>query len=338
MKMIKILITGGSGFIGTNLINLLISKNKYSILNIDKNTYASNKYLESLKLSSKIYSHAKIDICNYEELKKIIIKFKPDRVMHLAAESHVDNSISGSREFIQTNIIGTYNLLEICRLYLLNLKQSQKKSFIFHHISTDEVYGDLSKKGKPFKEINRYLPSSPYSASKASSDHLVRAWHRTYKLPIIITNCSNNFGPYQHNEKLIPKTILNALKGKTIPVYGNGKQIRDWLFVTDHSDALLKVQKKGKIGETYNIGGNTEKKNIDVVIDILKYLDHIIKIKPKGLKSFQSLITFVKDRPGHDLRYSINTSKIKKELNWKPSISFKKGIKITVDWYLKHYS
>lgn len=336
--MKKILITGGSGFIGTNLINLFISKKNYSILNIDKYTYASNRYLENLKLSKKVYRHVKIDICNYNELKKIIKSFKPDKIIHLAAESHVDNSISGSKQFIQTNIIGTYNLLEISRLYLLNHKQSQKKGFVFHHISTDEVFGDLKIKDKPFKETNRYLPSSPYSASKASSDHLVKAWHRTYKLPIIITNCSNNFGPFQHHEKLIPKTILNALKGKTIPIYGNGEQIRDWLFVKDHVDALLRVLERGKRGETYNIGGNSEIKNINVVKEILNYLDHLIKIKPKGLKSFKSLITFVKDRPGHDLRYAINISKIKKELDWKPKTSFREGIKLTVDWYLKHYS
>jgi len=254
--------------------------------------------------------------------------------MHLAAESHVDRSINAPNDFMQTNIIGTYNLLEISRSYFSELNDEKKKNFRFHHISTDEVFGDLHDTGDLFTEESSYMPSSPYSASKASSDHLVRAWHRTFNLPTLVTNCSNNYGPYQFPEKLIPLTILNALSGKDITVYGDGSQIRDWLYVEDHAIALLEVIANGEIGETYNIGGDSEKRNIDVVFQICNILDKLVTPKDKNFKSFSDLIKFVPDRPGHDFRYAIDSSKLKKELSWNASESFDSGILKTVQWYL----
>ena len=332
----KILITGGAGFIGSALIRHIIDSSNHIVYNVDKLTYASN--LNSLRKIrfSKRYFFKKLDINNTNGVKKIFNKFKPNLIIHLAAETHVDRSINGPSEFIKTNIYGTYSLLETSLNYWINLKEKNKKSFRFHHVSTDEVFGDLAKKKGLFKESSPYAPSSPYSASKASSDHLVRAWHRTFKFPILITNCSNNYGPYQNPEKLIPLVISNALENKEIPVYGNGKQIRDWLHVDDHSRALLKVALKGKVGETYNIGGNNELKNIDVVNTICSILDDLYPLKNKKIKKYRELIKYVNDRPGHDQRYAIDTTKIKKELNWRPKESFKTGIKKTIKWYIKN--
>lgn len=330
----NIIVTGGAGFIGSAVIRHIISSTKHHVLNIDKLTYAGN--LESLQEIEGCprYHFAQTDICDIEQIKKLFSDFKPDLVMHLAAESHVDRSIDGPSAFIQTNIVGTYSLLEAARNYWQNLSEEQKKSFKFHHISTDEVYGDLANTTDLFTEITPYAPSSPYSASKASSDHLVRAWNRTYGLPTIITNCSNNYGPYHFPEKLIPLIILNALEEKPLPIYGDGQQIRDWLFVEDHARALFKVITEGKPGETYNIGGHNEKTNLEVVTTICKILDQL-QPRPNNQK-YADLITFVKDRPGHDLRYAIDAGKIEKELNWKPEESFDTGIQKTVEWYLNN--
>ena len=328
----NILITGGAGFIGSAVVRHIVNTTNNTVLNIDKLTYAGN--LESLKSveQNSRYDFAQIDICDAEAVKKAFNRFKPDLVMHLAAESHVDRSIDGPAEFITTNIVGTYTLLEVARHYWQNLDESKKATFKFHHISTDEVYGDLQGTTDLFTESTSYAPSSPYSASKASSDHLVRAWQRTYGLPTLITNCSNNYGPYHFPEKLIPLVILNALDGKALPIYGKGDQIRDWLYVEDHACALYKVMLEGKVGETYNIGGHNEKQNIEVVKTICKILD---ELQPQAnLQSYESLITFVKDRPGHDLRYAIDASKIDKELDWTPKESFETGIRKTVQWYL----
>ena len=313
----KILVTGGAGFIGSAVIRHIISNTQDSVINLDKLTYAGN--LESLISVSdnERYTFEQVDICYANDLKKVFYEHQPDAVMHLAAESHVDRSIDGPAEFITTNIVGTYTLLEAARQYWQALDQSRKAIFKFHHISTDEVYGDLEGTTDLFTETTPYAPSSPYSASKASSDHLVRAWHRTYGFPILVTNCSNNYGPYHFPEKLIPLVILNALDGKALPIYGKGNQIRDWLFVEDHARALYKVVTEGKVGETYNIGGHNEKQNIEVVKTICHILDEL-KPQENG-QPYESLITFVKDRPGHDLRYAIDASKIANELNWTPS-------------------
>lgn len=330
----KILITGGAGFVGSAVIRHIIQNTPNSVINLDKLTYASN--LESLASVSNNshYNFEKVDICNRSEVNRIFIQYKPDVVMHLAAESHVDRSIDCPAEFIQTNIIGTYNLLEVAYSYWQSLSRQKKQSFRFHHISTDEVYGDLIGTSDLFSETTAYAPSSPYSASKASSDHLVRAWHRTYGLPTIITNCSNNYGPYHFPEKLIPLIILNALEEKPLPIYGKGDQIRDWLYVEDHARALYQVLTQGKVGETYNIGGYNEKQNIDVVKKICQILD---QLSPrKNGQPYQDLITFVADRPGHDKRYAINASKITKELGWKPQETFETGIYKTIEWYLNH--
>ena len=328
----NILVTGGAGFIGSAVIRYLINETNNNVLNVDKLTYAGN--LESLASvnDNPRYQFLHADICDKVAMTKAFDDFEPDIVMHLAAESHVDRSIDGPMDFIQTNIIGTYNLLEVARNYWQNLTEDKKSSFRFHHISTDEVYGDLEGTEDLFTEATSYNPSSPYSASKASSDHLVRAWHRTYGLPIVITNCSNNYGPYHFPEKLIPLVILNALDGKPLPVYGNGKQIRDWLYVEDHARALYLVATTAKVGETYNIGGHNEKQNIDVVKTICTILDNI-KPRTDG-QSYTQQITFVKDRPGHDLRYAIDASKIQQELNWQPQETFESGIQKTVEWYL----
>ena len=330
----NILVTGGAGFIGSAVVRYLINSTDNRVLNIDKLTYAGN--LESLASvnDNPRYQFLHADICDKVAMTKAFDDFEPDIVMHLAAESHVDRSIDGPMDFIQTNIIGTYNLLEVARNYWQNLTEDKKSRFKFHHISTDEVYGDLEGTEDLFTEATSYSPSSPYSASKASSDHLVRAWHRTYGLPIVITNCSNNYGPYHFPEKLIPLVILNALDGKPLPVYGDGKQIRDWLYVEDHARALYLVATTAKVGETYNIGGHNEKQNIDVVKTICTILDNI-KPRTDG-QSYIQQITFVKDRPGHDLRYAIDASKIQQELNWQPQETFESGIQKTVEWYLNN--
>ena len=330
----KVLVTGGAGFIGSAVIRHIIKNTQDEVLNIDKLTYAGN--LESLKeIDQNLrYTFKQIDICDHEALSLIFDEFKPDVVMHLAAESHVDRSIDGPAAFIQTNIVGTYTLLEAARKYWMSLDVEAQQNFRFHHISTDEVYGDLEGTTDLFTETTSYAPSSPYSASKASSDHLVRAWHRTYGLPVIVTNCSNNYGPYHFPEKLIPLVILNALDAKPLPVYGNGQQIRDWLFVEDHARALYKVVTEGVVGETYNIGGHNEKQNIEVVKTICKILD---ELKPQANgQTYESLITFVKDRPGHDLRYAIDATKIQNELGWTPTETFETGIRKTVEWYLNN--
>jgi dTDP-glucose 4,6-dehydratase len=330
----KIIVTGGAGFIGSAVIRHIINNTDDEVLNIDKLTYAGN--LESLKdiNGSAKYSFQQIDICDKEALEQVFNSFQPNLVMHLAAESHVDRSIDGPAEFINTNIIGTYHLLEVARQYWQGLDERNKEQFKFHHISTDEVYGDLECTTDLFTETTAYAPSSPYSASKASSDHLVRAWYRTYGFPILVTNCSNNYGPYHFPEKLIPLVILNALEGKALPIYGKGNQIRDWLFVEDHARALYKVVTEGKVGETYNIGGHNEKQNIEVVKTICQILDEL-KPQENG-QLYESLITFVKDRPGHDLRYAIDASKIANELNWTPTETFHSGIRKTVEWYLNN--
>ena len=330
----KILVTGGAGFIGSAVIRHIIQNTNNQVLNIDKLTYAGN--LESLKEidQNPNYQFKKIDICDADEITKAIEEFQPNAIMHLAAESHVDRSIDGPAAFIQTNIVGTYTLLEAARKYWMGLDAEAQQNFRFHHISTDEVYGDLEGTTSLFTETTSYAPSSPYSASKASSDHLVRAWHRTYGLPVIVTNCSNNYGPYHFPEKLIPLVILNALDAKPLPVYGNGQQIRDWLFVEDHARALYKVMTEGVVGETYNIGGHNEKQNIEVVKTICKILD---ELKPQASgQAYESLITFVKDRPGHDLRYAIDATKIQNELGWTPAETFETGIRKTVEWYLNN--
>jgi len=351
--MAKILVTGGAGFIGSAVVRHIISDTEYEVVNVDKLTYAGN--LQSLNPvdSSERYVFEKVDICDATEIKRVFEKHQPDIVMHLAAESHVDRSIDGPGEFIQTNIVGTYTLLEQARDYWSQLKGSKKEDFRFHHISTDEVYGDLphpddvsdSSTNLPlFTEETAYAPSSPYSASKAASDHLVRAWNRTYGLPVLVTNCSNNYGPYHFPEKLIPLMILNALEGKPLPVYGKGNQIRDWLYVEDHARALVIVATQGKVGETYNIGGHNEKQNIEVVKTICKILDELaptsennkIRGRKLNLKSYSDLITFVADRPGHDMRYAIDAGKIQKELSWVPQETFESGIKKTVQWYLEN--
>jgi dTDP-glucose 4,6-dehydratase len=329
---VKILITGGAGFIGSAVIRYIINNTDDEVLNVDKLTYAGN--LESLKEidQSPRYEFQNIDICDAVAVKQAFDDFQPNLIMHLAAESHVDRSIDGPAEFINTNIVGTYHLLEIARQYWQKLDDVEKSEFRFHHISTDEVYGDLAGTTDLFTEATPYAPSSPYSASKASSDHLVRAWHRTYGFPILVTNCSNNYGPYHFPEKLIPLVILNALDSKPLPIYGKGNQIRDWLFVEDHARALYKVVTEGEVGETYNIGGHNEKQNIEVVKTICQILDEL-QPRAEG-NQYESLITFVKDRPGHDLRYAIDASKIANELNWTPTETFDSGIRKTVEWYL----
>ena len=339
---IKILITGGAGFIGSAVIRYIINSTNDSVINVDKLTYAGN--LESLHgvSDNPRYAFEQVDICDRNSLERVFSQHQPDAVMHLAAESHVDRSIGQPAEFIETNIIGTYTLLEVARQYWSGLEKEKKNSFRLHHISTDEVYGDLENPDELFTELTPYAPSSPYSASKASSDHLVRAWWRTYGLPILITNCSNNYGPYHFPEKLIPLMIINALEGKPLPVYGEGNQIRDWLYVEDHARALYKVLAEGNIGETYNIGGHNEKKNIEVVLVLCELLEELASDNPHSLASgdsqtgFKGLITYVEDRPGHDQRYAIDAKKIEYELKWVPYETFESGIRKTVEWYLNN--
>ena len=330
----KILVTGGAGFIGSSVIRQVLSLKGVEVINLDKLTYAGN--LESLPNlnSSNSYIYENADVCDVEAVDKIFEKHKPTCVMHLAAESHVDRSIDGPTDFINTNITGTFNLLEATRKYFYGLDEADKKKFRFHHISTDEVYGDLEGTDDLFTEQTPYSPSSPYSASKAASDHLVRAWGRTYGLPVVITNCSNNYGPYHFPEKLIPHVILNAIHGKPLPIYGDGLQIRDWLYVEDHAKALIKVVTEGKVGETYNIGGHNEKTNLEVVQTICDLLEELAPEKPSGIDKYRDLITFVKDRPGHDARYAIDASKIERELGWVPEETFETGLRKTVQWYL----
>lgn len=347
----RILITGGAGFIGSAVVRHIVNHTDHSVCNVDKLTYAGN--LESLESVSdnERYCFHRVDICDRAALDAVFFEFRPDAIMHLAAESHVDRSIEGPAAFIETNIVGTYTLLEVTRGYWSQLNDSAKDAFRFHHVSTDEVYGDLHGITDLFTETTPYAPSSPYSASKASSDHLVRAWARTYGLPTLITNCSNNYGPYHFPEKLIPLIILNALRGKALPVYGKGDQVRDWLYVEDHARALCNVLVSGKVGETYNIGGHNEKKNIDVVIKLCSILDELRPLdtvnldaravmRESGLdgKNYRELISHVKDRPGHDQRYAIDATKIERELGWTPDETFESGIRKTVQWYLDNPS
>lgn len=328
----KILVTGGAGFIGSAVVRHIIGSTHDSVINLDKLTYAGN--LESLEAvaSNERYAFERVDICDSAELQRVFKERRPDAIMHLAAESHVDRSISGPSDFIQTNIVGTYALLEAARQYWNELDPQAKSLFRFHHISTDEVYGDLEGPEDLFTELTPYQPSSPYSASKASSDHLVRAWSRTYGLPTIVTNCSNNYGPFHFPEKLIPLVILNALEGKPLPIYGKGDQVRDWLYVEDHARALYQVVTEGVVGETYNIGGHNEKKNIEVVQTLCALLDELCPDSPH--RPHADLITYVQDRPGHDQRYAIDASKIQRELGWVPMETFESGIRKTVEWYL----
>ena len=344
IKSKKLLITGGAGFIGSSVIRHIINNTNHSVVNVDKLTYAGNlESLVSVENDSR-YAFEQVDICDAKEIKRIFNEHQPDIVMHLAAESHVDRSIDGPGEFIQTNIVGTYVLLEEARDYWSSLESDKQNDFRFHHVSTDEVYGDLEGTDDLFTEETSYAPSSPYSAAKASSDHLVRAWQRTFKFPTLITNCSNNYGPYQFPEKLIPLIILNALEGKDLPIYGNGKQIRDWLYVDDHARALLHVALTGEIGETYNIGGHNELQNIEVIETVCNIIDKLIPIAKNqaikhlklNIKNYKDLMVFVKDRAGHDVRYAIDATKIDKELNWTPDETFATGIKKTVEWYLEN--
>jgi dTDP-glucose 4,6-dehydratase len=340
----KLLVTGGAGFIGSAVVRHILESTDDTVINLDKLTYAGNPESIPAALHTSHYIFEQVDICDAAALKRVFSEHQPDAVMHLAAESHVDRSIDGPGEFIQTNVVGTYTLLEASRAYWSGLPKAKKQSFIFHHISTDEVYGDLPHPNERpagtelplFTEDTSYAPSSPYSASKASSDHLVRAWQRTYGLPTVVTNCSNNYGPYHFPEKLVPHIILNALAGKALPVYGDGSQIRDWLFVEDHARALVQVAKSGKVGETYNIGGHNEKRNLEVVETICDLLDELAPNKPEGVEHYKDLITFVTDRPGHDARYAIDADKIQKELGWVPQESFESGIRKTVEWYLNN--
>ncbi len=336
--MQTILVTGGAGFIGSALVRFLINETEHTVINVDKLTYAGN--LESLVTiaDDPRYHFVQADICDATKMAAIFARFQPDWIMHLAAESHVDRSIDGPAEFIQTNVVGTCTLLEVARDYWKRLNAEKRDAFRFHHVSTDEVYGDLEGTDTLFHEDTPYTPSSPYSASKAGSDHLVRAWHRTYGLPVILTNCSNNYGPYHFPEKLIPLVILNALEGKPLPVYGKGEQIRDWLYVEDHAQALYIVVSRGTVGETYNIGGHNEKRNIDVVHALCRLLEELAPNKPEGISCYSDLVSYVTDRPGHDYRYAIDANKIDRELGWTPKESFETGLRKTVQWYLANPS
>ena len=329
----KIMITGGAGFIGSSVIRLLINESDHIVINVDKLTYAGN--LESLSAASDNhrYHFEKIDICDKVNVERVIRAYRPEAVMHLAAESHVDRSIDGPAEFIQTNILGTYTLLEAVRDYWNGLDEEAKKCFRFHHVSTDEVYGSLGASGY-FTEESLYKPNSPYAASKASSDHLVRSWYHTFGIPIVVTNCSNNYGPYQFPEKLIPLMILNAIEGKALPIYGKGDNVRDWLYVEDHARALTLVLEKGQVGESYNIGGHNERTNLEVVNTLCGLLDELLP--DAAFRPHTSLIEFVEDRPGHDKRYAIDANKMQTKLNWRPKETFETGLRKTVEWYLQN--
>ena len=332
----KILVTGGAGFIGSAAVRNLVSRKDYKVLCIDKMTYAAS--LESIEsvMNNDSFDLEVFDVASKERISKILRKFQPDKILHLAAETHVDRSINSPEPFIRSNIIGTYTLLSESHKYWQSMTKEGRKVFRFHHVSTDEVFGDLDLDDLPFSETSPYDPSSPYSASKASSDHLVRSWYRTYGFPILLTNCSNNYGPYQFPEKLIPLAFSKAINGEEIPIYGKGDQIRDWLYVEDHVDALIKVMLKGQIGESYNIGGNCEKTNLEVVKTLCTVLDKIVERHPSGIKQFEDLITFVQDRPGHDKRYAINSQKIQKELGWKPAENLDSGLEKTLNWYYQN--
>lgn len=329
----KFLVTGGAGFIGSALIRYLMEETDHEVLNLDKLTYAGNLISLALVAENERYRFIRANICDAVAIRNICEDFEPDKIIHLAAESHVDRSVDSPGDFVQTNVVGTYVLLDQARQYWETLKGRRKKDFVFHHVSTDEVFGSLGKRGL-FTERSAYKPNSPYSASKASSDHLVRAWYETYGLPIVITNCSNNYGPYQFPEKLVPLIILNALDGKPLPVYGAGDQIRDWLYVEDHARALYQVATEARKGQTYNIGGHNEMKNIDVVNTICQILEESNVKKPPGVDQYTSLIKYVEDRPGHDKRYAINASKIEKSLGWKPAEDFDSGLRKTIAWYI----
>ena len=336
MALKRILVTGGAGFIGSAVVRHIIEATQDSVLVPAKLTYAGNLESLSVVADNPRYSVEQGDICDREAVDRVFAEYQPDVIMHLAAESHVDRSIDGPAAFIETNVVGTYSMLEAARHYWQPLDAEKKQGFRFHHISTDEVYGDLHGTEDLFTETTPYSPSSPYSASKASSDHLVRAWLRTYGLPTLVTNCSNNYGPYHFPEKLIPLVILNAVAGKPLPVYGNGAQVRDWLYVEDHARALYQVVTEGVVGETYNIGGHNERKNIEVVHTICDLLEELAPNKPQGVEKYRDLITYVKDRPGHDMRYAIDAGKIDRELGWRPQETFESGIRKTVSWYLNN--
>lgn len=332
----RVLITGGAGFIGSAVVRHAVLEQGWQVLNVDKLTYAGNLHSLDAVKGLNNYSFLQADIADAAAMSAAFGSFRPSAVMHLAAESHVDRSIDGPSDFIQTNVVGTSVLLEVARAYWSGLTDDEQRDFRFHHVSTDEVYGDLAGTDALFVETTPYAPSSPYSATKAASDHLVRAWGRTYQLPTIVTNCSNNYGPYHFPEKLIPLMILNALEGKALPVYGDGQQVRDWLYVEDHARALATVLRRGRVGETYNIGGHNELRNIDVVTSICRLLDELSPPHGRGVNSYEALIKFVRDRPGHDLRYAIDARKIEAELGWRPSESFDSGLRKTVEWYLSN--
>ena len=337
--MSRFLITGGAGFIGSAVVRALLTKSTHSVCVVDKLTYSGNlASLGSVEQVSERFEFVELDICNGDLLSKVFESFRPEVVMHLAAETHVDRSIDSPAAFIESNIVGTYSLLEVSRRYWSELPAAHKEAFRYHHISTDEVFGDLSSEDSASTESSAYKPSSPYAASKASSDHLVRAWHRTFGLPVVISNCTNNYGPYQYPEKFIPHTILNALTGQNIPVYGDGKQIRDWLYVDDHVEALITVATEGRVGDSYNISGNNQVANIDLAYAICELLDELAPHRPNDIQSYADLITFVVDRPGHDKRYALNSSKISTELGWLPKESFSSGLRKTVQWYLDNPS
>ena len=332
----KFIITGGHGFIGSNLVKFLVDNLDFEVLNIDNLSYASNThFLENIS-NKKNYKFELADIRDKKKVEDIFAKFKPNKIIHLAAQTHVDRSIDSSIEFIEANILGTYNLLEISLHYFRSLSDNMKNNFTFHHISTDEVYGDLGDSTELFSEESPYKPSSPYSASKAASDHLVHSWNRTYRLPTLISNCSNNYGPNQHAEKLIPLTILRALEGKSLPIYGTGNQVRDWLYVEDHVRAIVEISLNADSPEYFNIGANNEKTNLEVVNKICSILDKMIPSKKNKNQSYTNLIEFVDDRPGHDKRYAINAHKLKNILGWSPQVNFEDGIKSTVNWYIEN--
>ncbi len=331
-----ILVTGGAGFIGSALVRHIVRGTRDRVVNLDKLTYAGNVDSLAEVTANPRFAFEQVDVCDCSEVERVFRTHQPDVVIHLAAESHVDRSIDGPAAFIKTNIVGTYILLDVAREYWKGLNGARGASFRFHHVSTDEVYGDLADSGALFTEATPYAPSSPYSASKASSDHLARAWRRTYGLPVIITNCSNNYGPYQFPEKLIPLMILNALEGRKLPVYGIGDQVRDWLYVEDHARALYKAATEGRPGETYNIGGRNEHRNMDVVRNLCSLLEELAPEKPSNVRRYEDLITLVQDRPGHDRRYAIDAGKIERELGWTPEETFESGLRKTVTWYLEN--